>query len=335
MKKRMTYLLILSAMTLFMMPDRLKAQNPYDYEGQNSCLCDIEIGGDFLYWKPCLGDLHFALGGEIDADIENGELCIRRKYHHPDYKPGFRLYAKADNLLCGFGGALVYTHYNADAKSRVPFGISTVILPDQIGEIEGGVRSKWDFDYHTVEAVLGAPLQVSCNPCLDVVGYGGIAWISYCEKRRDRIDTDFEEIELTLGAQIKRDLDVWGVGPTMGVKTKYTLLDCLDFFGLFSTTLIVGEKQHKDRFRFSEDNENLFTIALKSNDACVCFPGMHFMAGLKYDMCICDMNLGLHIGWEYVHWINAPTFPFQGIRQVSTDRNLTLQGLFAGASLEF
>lgn len=301
------------------------------YDG--CCFNNIKIGADFLWWQPCTSDLDYAIvDRDSPFDLVNDD--IHTKYIDPEWDPGFRVWIGMDDMFCGFNGAAVYTYFDTSKKNSA-HRLDSVRLTTSIPEdnLTGNTaHAKWDLEYQTVDLFLSYPLQITCDCNFGFEAFSGLTWLNIDEKRHDYLNTyDGRQT-------FNRKLDIWGVGPVMGVKSSYKW-NCLKIFGLASTTLLVGEAKSKDHSRNSLF-ENEWDNHYKNHDECVCFPGFHFLSGVAYDLCLCDMQIGLHLGWEYVHWINAPTFPYYeadrgGVRSANSEKSLTLQGLFAGVNLTF
>lgn len=335
--KILSAFIFLATITLGILPTPLKAQGA-------CCFGDVTIGLDFLYWTYCIGDMDYAVVGQ-DAELTDSDV-VKTKYICADWDPGVRGYISIDNLWNGFNGSIAYTYLEADAKSSISSDIigSTKLstsLPDSIQPIGGDAASaKWKMEYQAIDANLNYPLRnICCDVCREVEAFCGIKWVSYSQERKDVLLQNLDDNGGT--RTLKRELDVCGLGPVCGVNTGYNIFDCLKAFGLIGTSLIVGKSESKDRqFDISDIDETTRDRTFKGNDDCVCFSGLHLMSGFAYEACLCNMDIALRAGWEYIQWINAPAFPHyeertDGIRSASSKKNLTLQGIFAGLNISF
>lgn len=338
--KTFSKLLSTAAMALGILPGALLAGNSCGFDG-------LTVGADFLYWEPCISDMHYAVKAN-DSIISEEFISYKTHYICPDYDSGFRVYAKMDNIWCDFNAALIYTNFDTDKSSsvhsntgeriRTTIAIPVVDLQETPLLVFGDrATAKWDFEYQTLDALMSYSLHINNSRDLAFEAFSGIKWLDYSMKRHDRTFSGEGEI-----LRIKRDLDVCGIGPTFGLKSSYTFCGCFEIFGSAASTLIIAESENKDSFRISNIDEELFQIHqhYKNDDDCVCFPGVHLMTGIGYETCLCDMEIGFRLGWEYVHWINAPQFPHydtdqNGARSGRSDGNITLQGLFAGLNVSF
>lgn len=300
------------------------------------CFNNISVGADFLYWQPCAADTDYAV------EYEGGD-CFKTKYINSNWDPGFRAWIAVDDIFCGFDAAVIYTYFDTNKKDSTStrdqddLFLSTS-LPVFTETPEGNYASgEWDLEYQTLSFVTSHPLQISCNRCISVEAFSGLTWLKLNEKRKDFLHGGEGENETDF--RIHRDLDFWGIGPVLGMNTTYNFWDCIKVFGMMSTTLIVGENDAKDHFVGYDFNED-FDAHFKNDDECVCFPGFHFATGLAYEMSLCEIQIAFHVGWEYIHWVNAPSFPYyekdeSGVRSANSDKSLTLQGIFAGVNITF
>jgi hypothetical protein len=309
-----------------------------------NCGC-FEVDVDYLFWQPCISDQHYALKANGNF-FDDESLHVKTHYFCPDWDSGVRATLRVNDIWCGYDGEVTYTYFTTDTSKSLS-GQTYSIRPsntvpdvnyqgDTIYLFGDYATAKWDLTYQTVDAVLSVPFEVGCRNGLNISAFSGIKWVNYETSRHEHYWDDDSPYLL-----VRRNLDVNGVGPTLGVRTKNRFCDCFTIFSQFSTSLIVGSSDNTDHFHVYQRNEEGEIInRYTNNDCCVCFPGLDFLAGVGYDFCICDWDFDLHIGWEYVHWFNAPNFTYydtdqNGARSGSNDGKLSLQGLIAGLSVSF
>jgi len=304
----------------------------------NDCCIDFEIGADWLYWTPCINDQHFACVQQSTVS----PFIFKDHYLCNEWDSGVRVYGKVGNLWNDFGGALVYTYIKPSSNGEVSSSQTNSIILTNASPIsfEEGERatSDWELEYQTIDAVLSYSIDVCNNPCLKVEAFSGLTWVDVTNDRTDVLYAD-EDTEGEIISTFKRHNCFWAVGPTFGLNTSYRVCDCFNLFGTFQTSLVVGESENKDIVSF-EGDVTPFTGEWHAKDECFCFPGLHLVAGIEYELCLCDCEFGIRLGWEYVQWINAPTFPFyeyndDGIRSAPSTNDLTMQGIFVGLFASF
>ena len=314
------------------------------WDSCNDCCMDLTIGVDWLYWTPCISDQHF--GVHTEESLQNPNLLHKTEYLCNNWDSGVRIYGKLDNLWNDFNGGLFYTYINPKAKGELNgSGLDTVFFSNPVPVYDDSgakITSDWELEYHTLDAILSYSIDVTRNPCLDIEAFSGLTWV---KMKQSRTDTLYGSVGEEIGdtAIFSRELDVNAIGPTFGLNTSLRVCDCFNLFGTFQTSLVVGDSDSKDYFTLndSEQEEILTeTAEWRAKDECFCFPGLHLVAGVSYDMCVCDWTIGLRLGWEYVQWINAPAFPYSelesgAVRSASSGQNLTMQGIFVGLNASF
>lgn len=314
------------------------------WDSCNDCCMEIEVGADWLYWTPCISDQHFAW--EV-YENQNG-VGFKTHYMCDNWDSGVRVWGGIKNIWNDFNGYLIYTYINPEAEGSVTSSDNNLYLswPSPIGEFEefngDRVASKWEFEYQSLDAILSYSIDVTRNQCLNVEAFSGLTWVSMKQDRTDSLFNEFGgEYEDSLVWHRKVDVDA--IGPTFGVRTSLRVCDCFNVFGTIQTSLVVGESKVNESMRIiesdeSEVNQNDYNWTAK--DECFCFPGLHLLAGVSYDLCVCDWTVGLRLGWEYVQWINAPSLPWYELnsgatRSAFSSQNITMQGIFVGFNAEF
>lgn len=302
----------------------------------NDCCLDFEIGADWLYWTPCINDQHFAIvGQESPTSLKTYYLC-------DEWDSGVRVWGKLDNFWNCFSGALFYTYINPKSSGSVTSELTNFVIfsnsTPAAYDAGESLTSNWDLEYQTVDAVLSYSIDVTQNRCLSVEAFSGLTWIDVTQKRTDILTGVDTEVESTY--TFDRHNDFWAIGPCFGLNTSLRICDCFYLFGTFKTSLVVGESDSKDVFTQAVGSTQPIDFDWKAKDECFCFPGIHLATGIDYELCICDFSFGIRAGWEYVQWINAPTFPYYefeelGVRSAPSTNDLTMQGIFVGLHASF
>ncbi len=309
----------------------------------NDCCIDFEIGADWLYWSPCINDQHFAVsyeGTSIGTDAKTHYFC-------DEWDSGVRVWGKLGNCWNGFNGYLFYTYINPSANGEVEpatedsvrFSNANPSIANPLGD---SLTSEWEMKYQSLDALLSYSINVTQNRCLYVEAFSGLTWIDVNQDREDVLYID-PNTESEVSITYSRHNDFWAIGPCFGLYTSYKICDCFNIFGVMKTNLVVGESKSKDTFEVAEtdiEESGSFTDNYHAKDECFCFPGLHLMAGIDYELCLCDCEFGIRLGWEYVQWINAPTFPYYedaigGARSAPSTNDLTMQGIFVGLHASF
>ncbi len=313
----------------------------------DECVPDIEVGIDFLFWTPCIKDQHFALTSDSEGEV----TVTDTHYLCNDWESGTRVYAKLWNWFCGFNGALVYDYINPKTDGEVEFdGVVFSVAQPQGSTSGNNVTAKWEMEYQTLDALLSCSIEAAQNRCLSIEAFTGLTWIDV-EQKADYTVASTEEVPVPK-QHYNRQHDFWAVGPCFGINTSLTFCDCFNLFGSIKTSFVVGESRGDDVITNTTETttENNGQTEVKvevgdiysypGNNKCVCFPGLHLTAGIEYELCFCDTTFALGLGWEYVQWINAPTFfSYEqndgGVRSSPATKDLSMQGIFVGISSTF
>lgn len=311
----------------------------------NDCCLDVTVGVDWLYWSPCTSDRHFALTTDSEDNVKTHYLC-------DEWDSGVRVYGKLGNLWNGFNGGLIYTYINPKTSGSVEqIGNNGVVFsfgfpsPGEGGGLLQGSRldAKWELQYQTLDAILSYSIDVTQNRCFKIEAFSGLTWVDVKQKASYTLD-QVRGNEIEIRADFDRNNDFWAIGPCFGLNTSFRFCDCFNIFGLVKTSLVVGESKNKDVISATaESGESLETwvfATFTAKDKCFCFPGLHLATGIDYELCLCNITLDLRLGWEYVQWINAPTFPYyelggSGVRSAPSTNDLTMQGIFLGLNTTF
>lgn len=302
----------------------------------NSGCCfdgNFTVGVDFLYWTACVGDNHF--GVERDATVTN----LKYKYFDCEWDPGYRVFLGVDNIFGCLNLQFVYTYFDtevSDSFSSENGSTFSASLPSPISFAASGssISADWNLNYQHFELTLGYPLAFGRTNCFSLVPFSGLQVLLLDQKRH----------ELTLFSpstsflENHRKTDFWGVGSMLGASYSYKFFNCLSWNGSLQGQILLGEVEAEDHFDVG--NGTLFRRTFKDHDDCFCFSGWHFRTGLDYTLAVCGTDLDFRIGYEYLQWIEAPTFIFYspanfGIISSFKRKTLTLYGLFAGLSATF
>lgn len=313
----------------------------------NSCCFDIKVGAEYLYWDPCGADLDYAVIAEDNSTIRLASE-LRTKHLEHDADSGYRIYGKAENVWQNFDVGLIYTKFSthahkfheSDVAKSIALGISLPNNnPDQL--VGDSVSSNWHFDYQVVDAIVSHPLNLSCDPCWHFESFGGLKWLRMKQRKTTILTSSLSQTSLENGqSSFHQHVHASGVGPTFGMHSSYMICDSLKMFGMAAGSVIIGDSKNHDHYRETAPDVVFFDQEYKNHHDCVCFSGIHLKTGLAYNTCWCNMQMGFHIGWEYIQWINAPGFTYyenndNGAKSAPSEKNFALQGLFVGADISF
>ncbi|MGA8163417.1 MAG: Lpg1974 family pore-forming outer membrane protein [Waddliaceae bacterium] len=314
----------------------------------NPCLCGrFEIGGEFIWWKPCLDHLEYAV---VDFDPSDPEPR-RAKYQTlcPDWEPGGRAWIYSPSLFCGSCG--LYASYtgicskDSDTTRVDPANQDKrIVIP--LAGFEGlddfnRVNAHWKVHYHDYDVLF--TYVCSCGDCSvfrPFFGFAGLVLDQELFVKGRELGTQQQVFN---GVNVKWNSDLYAYGIRVGTEYECQLADCLSLFGKFAASVLTGEpdtKNFQKAFLVTTEGRVEERLKVAENECYRAYPGYHLSAGAIYSNCLCNVDFSVRIGYEFVEWHNLPHHrrfidnnPTQGTG--STDRTFGWQGLLAGASIGF
>ncbi len=344
--------LILTCFALI--PTFVNAQTISEYDSCCSEACNplaswcrgFEVGVDFIYWKPCLNDLDYAIKFDTDPNTTNTTSQGRYEYLNHDFEPGFRVYGLKKDIWCGWDVWGSYTWLLANTSESlippVPNGVIFSTL-DHGGLDIGGITqidASHSFRYQSFDVLFR--YEFNCfGPCNSLIPFWGIEGI--------KIDQDTDSFAVgSFGGnsatyKVHWDSEVLALGLKVGTEYWYSICNGFKWFTNASLSVVGGSNdtvntQRRDILESIPNNEEYkFT-----NCTDICLPGCHLMAGLSYEKDWCGMLLRARIGYEFLDWWNIPQIRrfFNdgnefGISTGAVGSNLALHGLFVGLDAGF
>ena len=254
---------------------------PTSVQAQNCDPCDwdIEVGVEFLWWKPCVEFLwwkpyvdnleHAAERNKIastpvDAKLKYKNIC-------PDWEPGVRVTLGAPKFYCDFGLLASYTYLNSCESDSVKNNedilnpIAHTGLPPGSSDSKG--KGSWDANFHEWDVLLS--YDASCNSCHQLERFFDIAGIVLDQDFKATLDDD--------DYLVKWDSDFWGVGFRAGSEYQYRFSDCLRLYARGHGTILAGEADSKIKFEANEGSKpsKLGMTSFKDDNCCQIVPGYH------------------------------------------------------------
>lgn len=335
-------LAVITAGLLALMPNAANAQtcdtycDPCDW---NPCDCwGIDVFADFIYWKPCIDDMDYAVqltdlsetlpGESYDQEIKYKCLCT-------DWKPGFRAGIALNDVWCEWrlSGSYTYLDFCDSSKTHAEEG-TVVVSPLQFGALlnptgeddstEGGfheVKGKIALKYQSWDVLLSrAVCSSECYTIAPFIGAEGLI-LNQNIKTNSTLDSEFtEEIEeeeevLAPGlgfASTNWKSDFCAYGVKFGTDYVYQVGDCLKLFSTGSFTIAAGDNDgiNSQKLTLNSDSEEeeqvVQSVTAKEDDCCQFINGYHIQLGLLYESDMCGCDFAFRLGYEFVKWHNVP-----------------------------
>ena len=280
------------------------------------------ITGDVLYWKPFVGGTEFAFtdtGTSISYPVKG-----RTKDMSWSWNGGLRAGIGYNFCFDSWDLYANYTHIDfGDSKSVSGSCGASIVVPLRGGlcppGADGGIftatraKSFFNFDFDSIDIQLGRNYFVSAKLSTRPFFGAKTAWIDLEQKTRfcggnPANDTTFcGNPTSALGPntyKIRENSDFWGLGPELGVNTKWFLAKGFSFF--FDTTgaLLYGyfDVDHKESHSLVGDRK----IKLSGNVHKM-VPTVQMTGGVAYDLFFDDdkMHIGFSFGYDGQYWWRA------------------------------
>ncbi|NGX50921.1 MAG: hypothetical protein K1060chlam2_00773 [Chlamydiae bacterium] len=289
--------------------------------GANTASARAEVDGrgwyfkaDLLYWHAKVGGTEYAY---TDQDpVATLPISGRTKDIDFGWDWGFRVGLGYNFDHDGWDMNVQYTYFDSNGSdstrpgsnsSVVPLRGSSRITSNLSGNPEftycEGAKSQYDFDYQAIDLELGRAYFISGK--LSFRPHWGLksAWIDQSQLVRYTGGSPFDN---RLGLEgntvsVKDSCDFWGLGPRVGVDSKWHLGNGFSIFGNVAGALLYGlfDVDHKENF----SNDLDATIKLHANRHAFS-PTVQMRLGLRYDRYIRDnkQHIGIGLGFEANYW---------------------------------
>ncbi len=316
------------------------------------CWGDVGIGVELLLWQPCIDDLDYAVTSS--AAIATGSTVSgKTQFVDHDYEPGVRVTLEFPNAWCDWGLRTSYTYLSDTSRDGVSGAAgtvhSTLMHPGFYLTTTAGMTnasSQHKFTYQTWDLLLTSD-YCFCQ-CHEFKPFFGLEFVS--------IDRDIAHSVANAGAvtgaffsgTARWDADYWGIGFKAGSEYAYDFNSCWQFYSKASGTLTAGEVSDSTTFTSSTGDATPGTVTTSvryKHDECICVPGWHVGLGFRYSDCWCGYDVTASIGYEFLQWLNTPSFRrFDGAAALAlpnsmsssaTSTSLAFHGLNLGLGVTF
>lgn len=277
------------------------------------------ITADLLYWHAKVGGTEYAY---TDQD-PTASLPIRGRTKDIDFEWdwGFRVGLGYNFKHDSWEARLQYTWFDSNGSDSTRAGLNSSVIPLRGSStiVNAGnsdqflyatsAKSQYDFDYQALDLELGRAYFISGK--LSFRPHWGLktAWLDQEQITRYTGGSPTPNVQApgnTLGLQantvhIKDDCDFWGIGPRVGVDSKWHLGYGFSVFGNVSAALLFGyfEVDHREKYSAFVDNQ----IKLHANRHAFS-PTAQFQLGLRYDVYVHNnkQHIGIGLGYEAQYW---------------------------------
>lgn len=287
------------------------------------CSCDgsFYIGAEYLYFKPYINNLSFAL-----KETDNTSGLAEMKTLCPDWDSGFRVFAGYESDDCvnwGLRGS--YTYFSAEDSGFVdnsnnldfypvrlsPFVLQIAVLGfDEIDLIN--MDASYDLKYHHWDALLSMKNQLGhCSTITSFIGLAGLNFDQNFDAVINGLSQSEEEEENTEPFVVTQHWNskYEGTGIKLGAVYQSVICDCWNAYVLADGSLLYGKSDNFDSvlINFPEDeDDDGDEIPTQSDEPCLIVPGYRVGLGISYQSEICNCMFSFKLGYEFGAWYNIP-----------------------------
>jgi len=274
---------------------------------------------DVLYWHAKVGGTEFAY---TDQD-PRAQLPVKGRTKDIDFEWdwGIRVGLGYNFDHDGWDLRGQYTWFDTNGSDSTRSGINSSIIPLRgsstiVANVNTSTsnqflyctsaKSQYDFDYSAIDLELGRAYFISGK--LSFRPHWGLktAWIDQEQITRYTGGVVNPNQSTQLGLEgntvhVKDDCDFWGLGPRVGLDSRWHLGYGFSIFGNVAGALLFGyfDVEHKERFSQFADNR----IKLSANRHAFS-PTAQMQLGLRYDKYIHNntQHIGVGLGFEAQYW---------------------------------
>lgn len=323
-------------------PDKAVTPSARTCQGLNGAF----ISGDFLYWKARQEDLIYASFIEITQDRNTTVESLKPVEVDFEFDPGFKIGAGGDLPFDGWDLYLNWTHFHNSISSSVSSNEPNLVnfftrqdLNQAAIFLGRGAKGSWNLMFNTLDFDWGRRFFLS--ETLTIRPSWGVkaAWIN------QRFQFKFSDVEQRLNPQNRFPDEFlhwknkfWGIGPFIGINTKWTWGWGIGIYGELSGALLWGKFKEDQSFliNFFEEDANVFTQFRNSMkfDAYRIRPTIKLFVGLDWERCLIEnwLSLNFRIGYE-AQYFWSQVFNIQNENNTAGD--LTLEGLTFTGRIDF
>lgn len=325
---------------------------PLQAEENNPRCLGIELGAEFLYWKPIGTEIDFAAALlPVPEAGSPGNTDVKFCDFDPRWSPGLRGSASILHFFRGMDVKAEYTFLTdrthqtliADEGYLVSPLIHKAIVPIEDPSdalLFNEAKGLYDFEYHRFDAFLGGNLE-ACESKLLVrylIGSSGLIL-------NQSFDSEFSNPDITtIGLRHSWDSHFWGVGLNIGTQLDFYTHCLCKFFIRAHGLLLAGSNAGETTHYFLEGEDEEEWTFQEPRKTCWIVPGFEFAAGIDWGLSTANHLLTVRVGYQFTEYWNTPSIRgFLGrdsnlrISQSTPSNigNFGFHGLFVGLNAGF
>lgn len=305
--------------------------NEPEYAYNSSCYGKFSVGADWLYWNVSSTNLEFANHNITTSAPPPTTVNIETRPLRPafDYKSGYRIFAGYNTCDCFWKLSIDFSHIPTRADRSFQSLTGTIDDSATLNFQNFPILASFPGDFLLLDSNWKATidyldLDVSCCfNCCDNLSFSPHVGIrNFWMHQSDGITAT-----ATTGGTIQSifKTGVYGVGIEGGVKGKWDLCRGLSLIGNFGGSIMYSHFWDK---LFVRAGITTFTNINHVTDFWRAVPMLDAFIGFQYDMCYCNYNFNVHVGWEKHVILDITNYS-------AIKGNITMQGLTLGGAILF
>lgn len=322
--KKWIFLALLLSLTLYAENDPLRGlPNVSNRAGSGPV-----FSADFLYWYPSeeVSDIWASV---INVGLDTSSWGAPGFNFKWDY--GFRVGVGYDFVHDEWDSALYWTWFRMDTNRTIPSAPNTTISPEfdaafLTGNSAQSLKGNWSLLFNMFDWELGRSYWVSES--LSLRPFVGVKGASIRQSiHAHYFNLTIQNVLTNQSGKEHLKNHFWGVGPSAGIYTKWSLRswksNFFHFFGDFSTATMWGNWTCSDMYK-NTASQTYSIVTKNSSLGALMFRGF---AGIGWDTDFrsCKSHFSAKLGFETQIWFNQLRISTLQVQRLHGD--LTLQGL--------
>jgi len=303
--------------------------------------CPLEIFADFIYWSATEAGADTWAEVIIEANGNSSNDILGVDF---GWDPGFKAGVGYQINQGKYDVKAYYSWFHTVGKesiSSIPGAVHSTFLGNFYADNPLGIgisgpsyeraHISWAINFNTFD------WQIGCNYCVDncfslrpFMGLKG-GWIDQTIQTK-WINPDILGFTFTSQATERLENNYWGIGPTIGIDTKWILFNLQSYlylFGDFAASFMWGHWTFSDEFASNFSEQISIELENLNGGASV----IQTFIGLGWDHKFCSSCFTVKVGYEAQFWLDQLQFySFTGGRLVNL---LALQGGTIELSFDF
>lgn len=297
------------------------------------------FAGSFIYWNSSFSDM------VISSRLQNPGVYSQKQkkiYLDSQYDPGFKLGAGVNFHRDVWDIFLNWTWLQSDfneTKSTDTPKLSTMLesvvaLGDLVGTAEK-FKAHWDFDFDTLDLEVGRKFYIS--KYIAFRPYVGLkaAWINYKLKMSYFNVVDYHGAPYLSAPRSEFKDHMWGIGPRIGLNTRWVLGHCnVGFLANFSGSIIWEDFQPLSKTHFVNPDGTTPAISRITAHEQDLNPVVEVFLGFDWGRCFNQkVYFNIAAGYEMQYWWDQ--MKASNFFETNPSNALNLHGLTTTVRLEF